>query len=70
LKNEEQHQLIEELFLLQRVAQRINSTLDIDALLEDIVGDVAKTFGCSRSAVLLKDAATNELVIAAVQVGQ
>jgi len=67
LKNEEQHQLIEELFLLQRVAQRINSTLDIDALLEDIVGDVAQTFGCSRSAVLLKDAATNELVIAAVQ---
>ncbi len=65
--NEEQNQLIQELFLLQRVAQRINSNLDIDALLEDIVGDVAQTFGCSRSAVLLKDHETNELVIAAVR---
>jgi len=67
MKNEEQNQLIKELFLLQRVAQRINSTLDIDALLEDIVSDVAQTFGCSRSGVLLKDDKTNELVIAAVR---
>ena len=49
MKNEEQNELIQELFLLQRVAQRINSTLDIDRLLEDIVSDVAQTFGCSRS---------------------
>ena len=67
MKNEDQHQLIQELFLLQRVAQRINSTLDLDILLEDIVSDVAQTFGCSRSAVLLKDDKTNELVIAAVR---
>lgn len=59
--------MIRELFLLQRVAQRINSTLDIDVLLEDIVNDVAETFGCSRSAVLLKDHGTDELVIAAVK---
>jgi sigma-B regulation protein RsbU (phosphoserine phosphatase) len=65
MKNEDQHQLIEELFLLQRVAQRINSTLDIDALLEDIVNDVSETFGCSRLAVLLKDDLTNELVVGA-----
>jgi sigma-B regulation protein RsbU (phosphoserine phosphatase) len=64
---ENQNQLIQELFLLQRVAQRINSTLDLDVLLEDIVSDVAQTFGCSRSAVLLKDDETNELVIAAVR---
>jgi len=67
MKSEEQHQLIQELFLLQRVAQRITSNLDIEALLEDVVTDVARTFGCSRSAVLLKDDKTNELVIAAVQ---
>lgn len=67
MNSEEQGRLIQELFLLQRVAQRINSTLDIDALLEDIVTDVAQTFGCSRSAVLLKDDNTNELVIAAVR---
>jgi len=67
MKNEDQDQLVQELFLLQRVAQRINSTLDLDVLLEDIVGDVAQTFGYSRSAVLLKDDGTNELVIAAVR---
>ncbi len=65
--NEDRDQLIQELFLLQRVAQRINSTLDLDTLLEDIVSDVAQTFGCSRSAVLLQDDQTNELVIAAVR---
>lgn len=58
---------IDELFLLQRVAQRIASLLDIDLLLEEIVGDVAETFGYSRSGVLLKDDSTNELVIAAVR---
>lgn len=67
MKNEEQNQLVQELFMLQRVAQRINSTLDLEALLEDIVSDVAQTFGCSRSAVLLKDDNANELVIAAVR---
>jgi phosphoserine phosphatase RsbU/P len=67
MKRNDQSELIQELFLLQRVAQRINSNLDLDGLLEDIVGDVAQTFGCSRSAVLLKDDTTDELVIAAVQ---
>jgi hypothetical protein len=38
---------IDELFLLQRVAQRISSLLDIDVLLEEIVGDVAQTFASS-----------------------
>jgi phosphoserine phosphatase RsbU/P len=58
---------IDELFLLQRVAQRIASLLDIDLLLEEVVGDVSQTFGYSRSAVLLKDDLSNELVIAAVR---
>ncbi len=66
MKNEEQNQLIQQLFLLQRVTQRINSNLDLDSLLEEIVTDVAQTFGCSRSGVLLKDEKTDDLVIAAV----
>lgn len=61
---------IEELFLLQRVAQKINSILDLETLLEQIVGDVASTFGYSRLAVLLKDADLNELVIAAGWTGE
>jgi len=58
---------IDELFLLQRVAQRISALLDIEVLLEEEVGDVFQTFGYSRSAVLLRDELTNELVIAAVR---
>ena len=60
-------QQIQELFLLQRVAQRINAILDLEVLLEEIVDDVARTFGYSRSGVLLKDDATNTLEIAAVR---
>lgn len=61
---------IEELYLLQRVAQKINSILDLDILLDQIVDDVAKTFGYTRLAVLLTDEATNELVIAAGWTGE
>jgi sigma-B regulation protein RsbU (phosphoserine phosphatase) len=64
---EDKEERIQELFLLQRVVQKINSILELDTLLEEIVGDVAETFGYSRSGVLLKDDETNELVIAAVR---
>lgn len=67
MNDADQNQRIQELFLLQRVAQRINAILDLDTLLEEVVNDVAQTFGYSRSAVLLKDDHTNELVIAAVR---
>jgi len=63
----EENQRIKELLLLQRVAQRINSILDLDLLLEEVVSDVAQTFGYSRSGILLKDDDTNELEIAAVR---
>ena len=63
----EEKQKIEELLLLQRVSQRINSILDLDLLLEEVVSDVSETFGYSRSGVLLKDDETNELEIAAVR---
>lgn len=66
MKNNNQDQRIEELLLLQRVAQRINSILDLDVLLEEVVTDVAQTFGYSRSGILFKDEKANELVIAAV----
>ncbi len=67
MKHEEQNQLIHELFLLRfrHVVRKINSTLDLDALLEEIVNDVSQTFGCSRLAVFLKDDQTDELVVAA-----
>ena len=56
---------IEELYLLQRVAQKINSNLDLETLLDQVIDDVAGTFGYNRLAVLLKADQTDELVIAA-----
>ena len=56
---------IEELFLLQRVAQKITSILDLETLLAQIVEDVATTFGYNRFTISLKDDQTNELVAAA-----
>jgi len=61
---------IEDLYLLQRVAQRINSTLDPDTLLDQIVGDVSNTFGYNRVGVLLKEPNQDELVIAAGWTGE
>jgi hypothetical protein len=59
-----EHQ-VGELLLLQRVAQRIGTILDLEELLEEIVTDVAQTFGYSRAGVLLIEG--RDLVIAAVR---
>jgi sigma-B regulation protein RsbU (phosphoserine phosphatase) len=56
---------IEELYLLQRVAQKINSNLDLETLLDQVIDDVAGTFGYNRLAILLKDDQTDKLVLAA-----
>jgi sigma-B regulation protein RsbU (phosphoserine phosphatase) len=66
--NSPSDRLVQELLLLQRVVQRINSILDVETLLERIVDDVAETFGYSRTAILLLDEEQPEdLVIAAVR---
>ena len=67
MNDKDQNKRIQEFLLLQRVAQRINLILALDALLEEVVDDVARTFGYSRSGVLLKNDETNELVIAAAR---
>jgi sigma-B regulation protein RsbU (phosphoserine phosphatase) len=53
--------------LLRNAARQLNSTLDLNRLLEQIVSEVAQAFGCSRSAVLLIDGDTNELELVAVR---
>jgi transcriptional regulator with GAF, ATPase, and Fis domain len=67
MKSLDQTRQIQELLLLQRSAQKINSILDLDTLLEEIVNDVSETFGYLRAGVLLKDDQANELEIAAVR---
>ncbi|MGH2574298.1 MAG: GAF domain-containing SpoIIE family protein phosphatase [Ignavibacteria bacterium] len=60
-----QNKEVEELYLLQRVSQRINSILDLDQLLDEIINDVVETFGLPRGAIVLIDDLTNELEIVA-----
>src|SRR5919112_3972750 len=58
---------LRQMLLLQHAAHQINSILDLDKLLDAIVGDVADMFGCSRSAILLVDESTDELELVAVR---
>ena len=62
-----QDQKIKEYILLHNVTQKINSILDPDKLLEEVVGDIIQAFGYCRSAILLVDDETDELEIAAVR---
>ena len=56
-----------QLLLLQETAKKVNSILDLEKLLDEIVGGVAEAFGCNRTAVLLKDDARNDLEMIALR---
>lgn len=58
---------VRQLLLLQETAKKVNSILDLEQLLDEIVGGVAEAFGCNRTGVLLKDERTNELEVVAVR---
>jgi len=58
---------VRQLLLLQETAKKVNSILDLEKLLDEIVGRVAEAFGCNRTAVLLKDDTRNDLEIIALR---
>src|SRR6202161_3336440 len=58
---------VHQLLLLQETAKKVNSILDLEELLDEIVGGVAAAFGCNRTAVLLKDDARNDMEIIALR---
>jgi phosphoserine phosphatase RsbU/P len=58
---------VRELLLLQETAKKVNSILDLEQLLDEIVGGVAEAFGCNRTAVLLKDETGDEMEIVALR---
>lgn len=58
---------VRQLLLLQETAKKVNSILDLERLLDEIVGGVAETFGCNRTAVLLKDDDTHEMEMIALR---
>lgn len=62
----ELEQRLRQLTLLQHAVRKINSTLDLDQLLNEIVIDLAGAFGCNHTALLLFDEAGDELEIIAI----
>ena len=58
---------IDELLRLQKAAQKITSILDLDELIDQVVNDVARSFGCVESNLYLHDEERSEMVLAAVQ---
>src|SRR6202451_3670562 len=58
---------VRQLLVLQETAKKVNSILDLEKLLDEIVGRVAEAFGCNRTAVLLKDDARNDLEMIALR---
>jgi sigma-B regulation protein RsbU (phosphoserine phosphatase) len=57
---------VEELQKLQKAAQKITSILDLDQLIDNIVNDVARSFGCVEASIYLHDEEHEEMVLAGV----
>jgi sigma-B regulation protein RsbU (phosphoserine phosphatase) len=66
IRARKQH-FVQDLLKLQRAAQLINSTLDLDELVKKIVDEVAVSFGCIEAFLWLLDEATNEMVLHGVK---
>jgi hypothetical protein len=61
--------VLDELARIQRAAHKITSTLDLDLLIDQVVNEVARTFGCTETSIFLRDFDANEMVLAGVQGG-
>src|SRR5271168_5022018 len=57
---------IEELLKLHKAAQKINSILDLDQLVDKIVNDVATSFGYLEASIYLHDEERGEMVLVGV----
>ena len=60
-------ELIDDLQRVQKAAQKINSILDLDQLIESVVDDAAHSFGCVKASIFLHDEARHEMVLAGVR---
>jgi sigma-B regulation protein RsbU (phosphoserine phosphatase) len=58
---------IRSLMKLQRTAQQITSTLDLEHLLDRVVNDIADSLGCVEVSVWLRDPAADEMVLHGVR---
>src|SRR3984957_17989198 len=58
---------VQTLMKLQRAAELITSTLDLDALLDRVVNDIADSIGCVEVAVWLRDPESDDMVLHGVR---
>jgi sigma-B regulation protein RsbU (phosphoserine phosphatase) len=57
---------VDDLLKLQKAAQRIASILDLDELIDNVVNDVAHSFGCVEANIYLHDEERGEMVLTGV----
>jgi sigma-B regulation protein RsbU (phosphoserine phosphatase) len=57
---------MQDLLRLQKAAQRINSVLDLDQLIDRVAEEVAESLGCVETTIFLHDEGNAELVLAGV----
>lgn len=62
-----EHEQVRALLLLSETVQKINAVLGLDAVVEQISNEVGQLLGCVETAVWIRDAGTNEMVLAAVR---
>jgi sigma-B regulation protein RsbU (phosphoserine phosphatase) len=55
---------VEDLLKLQKAAQKISSILDLDQLVDKVVNDIARSFGCLDSDIYLHNVERGELLLA------
>jgi phosphoserine phosphatase RsbU/P len=60
-------EFVQTLMKLQRAAQLITSSLDLDALLDRVVTDIAASIGCVEVSVWLRDPDSDEMVLHGVR---
>jgi sigma-B regulation protein RsbU (phosphoserine phosphatase) len=57
---------VEDLIKLQKAAKRISSILDLDELIDEVVHNIAASFGCVEANLYLRDAGGQHMVLASV----
>ena len=57
---------VEDLIKLQKAAKKITSILDLDELIDQVVHDIAGSFGCLEANLYLRDSSRRHMVLASV----
>jgi sigma-B regulation protein RsbU (phosphoserine phosphatase) len=60
------HEQVDDLLKLEKAARKITSILDLDELIDRVVGDIALSFGCMEASIFLRDESGESVVLAGV----